>query len=139
MAIFTVLCLIISHCVLFSNGFESKVEEAFVVGESIVAFTSNVSTQGREDIRNATVFSQLTADYKYNSEKDSKNWFQFFSDVLTRIGFVLQSFITPQYVDNDKFTMEEVALDTLENIARSSQVALAKTAIDALGPETTRE
>ncbi len=129
----------VSQCFLSVpvNGFALPVgegrKEAFVVGDSIVVFTQSVSTQAREDIRNGTLLAQLVANKQVNHENNPKSWYEMYTSVLGNIGFVIQSFNTQKYVGAATFNMEQIVIDTLKKVTSSSQNALAKTAIDALG------
>ncbi len=60
-----VLYLTIGQCILSTSTFAipllegDRRNEAFVVGGSIVVFTTSVSTQAREDVRNGILSAQL--------------------------------------------------------------------------------
>ena len=133
------LCLMVAQCLPSISAFEIPLlegygkKEAFVVGDSIMVFTTNVSTQAREDVRNATLLAQFAANAKFNPAKNPDEWHENYVSVLDNIGFVVQSFQSKQKVNADTFTMEELSLSTLKTVSTPTGNALAKTAIEALG------
>ena len=132
------LCLMVAQCLPSISAFEIPLlegygkKEAFVVGDSIMVFTTNVSTQAREDVRNATLFAQFAAN-AVNPAKNPDEWHENYVYALNNIGIIIQSFQSNQKVNADTFTMEELSLSTLKTVSTPTGNALAKTAIEALG------
>lgn len=86
--------------------------KAFVDGGSVVAFVSGVSGQNREDVLNSTLLAQLAADKKFNRESQVMDWYDYYSDVLSKVGWVVQGFNWQKYTSKQaSFTMDEAVLD----------------------------
>ena len=132
-------CLTVVQCFLSISTFAIPLlegygkNEAFVVGDSIIVFTTSVSTQAREDVRNVTLLVQSAANFEANPLKNPDKWYKAYVRILNNVGFVVQSFESKQKVDANTFTMEEIALSTLKDVSTPTGIALAKTAIEALG------
>lgn len=85
---------------------------AFVDGGSLVSFVAGVSGQNREDVLNSTLLAQLAADKKFNRETEVMKWYDYYTTVLGKVGWVTQGFNWEKYTSQQmSFTMDEAVLD----------------------------
>ena len=109
-------------------------DEADVVGSSVTAFTKNLTGMHKQDVKNATLFSQLAANAKFDRENDVENWYKYYTYVLQNIGFVIQEFSWQRFQSSSKtFKMDRAVLDILKAAMTRSGTVVANAAIDALG------
>ncbi|MDK8188800.1 hypothetical protein QP794_01720 [Paenibacillus sp. UMB7766-LJ446] len=106
---------------------------ASIVGDTIIAFTANVSGQSRNDLKNAVCLAQAAAMKKYDRFTDTENFFRFYTDVLSKIGFVIQGFdFTKQEISGSSFTVDKVVIDILRAYATNDEIALVEATLKAL-------
>ncbi|PFJ30942.1 hypothetical protein CN964_21270 [Bacillus cereus] len=106
---------------------------ASVVGNSVIAFTSKVQGQQRNDLKNATCLAQLAAMKKHDPFTDTENFYRFYTEVLANIGFVVQGFdFTKHEVSGSTLAVDKVVIEVLAAIATEDEVALVKASLDAL-------
>ena len=115
------------------DGTTDNKKQGFVDKGSLISFTDNVKGQQKDDVLNAALFSQLAAEYKYDREKETDEWYKYYAYVLENIGWVMQDFQFQEYqAGGGKFTMDKVVLDILGAIATDSEVAVAEEVLNAL-------
>lgn len=108
-------------------------KEGYVVGGAISAFTGNVKGAVKQDILDATLFAQLAADNKYDREKDTLNWYDFYKHILGRIGFVVNSFNFEEYqATGGTLEMDKVIIKVLAAIALGDEIAVVTETLEAL-------
>lgn len=110
-----------------------KKPSAFVDKGSIVAFTADVSGQNREDVLNSTLLAQLAADHKFDRETAVMDWYDFYSTVLGKVGWVTQGFNWQKYTSKKmSFTMDEAVLDIAAAALAGPEAVVIAAALDAL-------
>ena len=108
-------------------------KQGFVDSGSLVSFTDKVMGQQKDDVLNAALFSQLAAEYKYNRETQTDDWYKYYTNVLENIGWVMQDFTFERYQNSGgKFTMDAVVIDILAAIATDDELAVAQEVLAAL-------
>ena len=113
--------------------FADNKEEGYVVAGSLVAFTENVDGQAKSDVLNGFLLAQLASDKKYEREVQTKQWYQMYSLVLGKIGFVLQSFEFVEYKESGgSFKMDAAVLEILEATVTGNEFIIIKKTLDAL-------
>ena len=105
-------------------------KEADVVAGSVVAFTDKVKGQAKQDIKNATLFAQFTANKKYNRQSSPREWYQFYEHVLETIGFTVEKFDFNKYDSHE--TVGKAAIDTLHVTATGSSLQALTSALDSI-------
>lgn len=111
-----------------------KKPSAFVDGGSVVAFTAEVSGQNREDVLNSTLLAQLAADKKFSRETQVMDWYNFYSNVLGKVGWVTQGYNWQKHESQQtSFTMDKVVLEIAEAALTGEEAAVVAAAMDALG------
>lgn len=90
-------------------------DRACVAGSSLVSFTSGMSRQNREDVLNSTLLLQLAANKAFSKAGQRQEWFDFYINGLSRLGWVVSSGTLEEYTANQSaFTIDEVALDIID-------------------------
>jgi hypothetical protein len=85
---------------------------AFVDKGSLVCFVAGVSQQNKSDVLNSTLLAQLAADKKYDRETDVMAWYKYYSEVLSKIGWVLSGYNWEEKKASQmSFTMDEAVLE----------------------------
>ena len=70
--------------------FAESQEQAAVVGSDLVAFTAGVPAARREDLCNATLLAQLSANRKVPDRSDVMAWFDAYFTALMNLGWSVQ-------------------------------------------------
>ena len=108
-------------------------KQGFVDSGSLVSFTNRVKGQQKDDVLNAALFGQLAAEYQYNRETQTVQWYNYYSDVMEKIGWVMQDFEFQHYqVSGGKFSMDKVVIDILSAIATGDEIVVATEVLSAL-------
>lgn len=104
-----------------------------VVDGSLVSFTNNLSVEDKQDVLDSTLLAQLAANKKFNREEQTKEWYLYYTKVLEKVGWIIQDFQFMKYQSTSAtFTMDEVAIELLAQIAGGTQMAVAGQTIEAL-------
>ncbi|PFX14172.1 hypothetical protein AWC38_SpisGene21696 [Stylophora pistillata] len=106
-----------------------------VVAGSTAAFTSNVSGQQLLDVQNSTLFAQLAADKKYPKGEQVKDWYDFYVQVLGKLGWVKQDFHFTKYKSQQaSFKLSEVTLELLRALIGGNEelLSVVKATLDNL-------
>ena len=108
-------------------------KQGFVDSGSLVSFTDRVKGQQKDDVLNAALFGQLAAEYQYNRETQTVEWYNYYSNVMEKIGWVMQDFDFQHYqVNGGKFSMDKVVIDILSAIATGNEIVVAQEVLAAL-------
>ena len=108
-------------------------KQGFVDSGSLVSFTDRVKGQQKDDVLNAALFSQLAAEYQYNRETQTVQWYNYYANVMEKIGWVMQDFNFQRYqVSGGKFSMDKVVIEILSAIATGNEIAVAQEVLSAL-------
>ena len=112
---------------------EADQPEGYVDDGSLISFVSGVSGQSRADVLNSTLLAQLAANKKYDRWKDTKDWYEFYVNVLENVGWVLQSFEFSEYqAHGATLEVDKAVLEILAAIASQDQIAVATETMNAL-------
>ena len=113
-------------------------KQGFVDSGSLVSFTDKVTGQQKDDVLNAALFGQLAAEYQYNREKQTDDWYRYYAMVMEQVGWVMQDFTFSEYqAGGGKFTMDAVVIDILmaafsDGTDVPADIAVAKEVLGAL-------
>ena len=106
---------------------------ASVDAGSLMSFVDDVKGQQRSDVLNSCLLAQLAANKKYDREKDTENWYKFYSEVLQNIGWVIQDFkFSKMTYSGASFEPSALMLLAMEALCSPSQYAVLKLAISAI-------
>ncbi|MBK4987539.1 hypothetical protein IAE33_000543 [Pseudomonas sp. S60] len=64
-------------------------DSAILVEGNLLACGAGMSTQSRHDVKNAFHFATLVADKAFDAEKQSREWYDKFVDVMRDLGFTI--------------------------------------------------
>ena len=88
--------------------------QGFVDNGSLVSFTSNVTGQNKKDVLYSTLLAQRAANKKHDRFNDTKNWYKFYTDVMGKVGWVLQGFKFDEYQSSQSdFKISQITLELL--------------------------
>ncbi len=110
-----------------------KKPAAFVNGGSVVAFVADVSGQNRQDVLNSTLLAQLAADKQFNRETNVMDWYNYYSTVLGKVGWVTQGFNWQKYSSQEmSFTMDKAVLEIAAAALTGQEELVVTAALDAM-------
>ncbi len=108
-------------------------KSANVDAGSLVSFVASLGTQNKSDVLNSTLLAQLAANKQFDRWTKPIDWYNFYTDVLAKVGWVFQAFDFQRYqAGGSTFTVDEVVLKVLAAIATQNEIAIAKETMDAL-------
>ncbi len=108
-------------------------KSGYVDDGSVVSFVAGVSAQNQSDVLNSTLLAQLAASKKYDRFKDTENWYKFYLDVLSNIGWVAQAFKFEQFTASGAtLKMDKAILKILAAIASKNQIAVVTATLKGL-------
>jgi hypothetical protein len=82
---------------------------------------------------NSTLLAQLAANFAFDRENQTVQWYQKYIEVLENVGWVLQGFAFAKFNSaSASFTMDKVVLNIIAAIATGSQLAVVAPTLDAL-------
>ena len=97
-------------------------EAVFVDAGSLVCFSTEhvINEQQKKDILNSNLLFQLAADKKYNRFTDPSDWYAFYREVASQIGWITQSFKPfERYVSfPNKFQISDVVIDIFSEVLK---------------------
>lgn len=67
----------------------STTDAAILVEGNLLACGAGMSSQSRHDVKNAFHFATLVADKSFDAEKQSREWYERFIDVMRDLGFTI--------------------------------------------------
>ena len=126
---------------------------AFVAGASVAAFTDGIYGQQREDLLNAPLLAQLSANQRHERERDTLNWYAWYRRVLLKLGWRLVPAREPKHrprlqlvgpiadpsrVAAGQFTpFKPVVIDQPRFSADGTALALLRTRVDGAALQAT--
>ena len=109
--------------------------QGFVDNGSLVSFASNVTGQNKQDVLYSTLLAQRAANKKYDRFNDTENWYRFYTDVMGKVGWVLQGFQFDEYKSSQKdFKISQITLELLSALIgpEAELMTVVKATIDNL-------
>jgi hypothetical protein len=98
-----------------------KKHSAAVLEDSLVSFTSGLSDQNRDDVMQSLLLMQLGANHKYSKMEEREQWYKFYYDGLSNLGWLTSGSAYQSYAPtNQSFTMDEVALEIIAAVGGQS-------------------
>lgn len=106
---------------------------ASVDAGSLMSFVNDVKGQQKSDVLNSCLLAQLAANKKYDREKDTENWYKFYSEVLQNVGWVIQEFkFSKMSYSGSSFDPSALMLLAMEGICSAAQYQILEKAIAAI-------
>lgn len=116
-------------------------DDCFVCGGSLVSFVANLKDQQKNDVLNSSLLAQLAANKKFDREKDTINWYRFYTQVMENVGWVIQGFKFTNYQSSQaSFSLSQVTLQILSGIIgvtnKKEIMNVVKATLDGLSKST---
>ncbi|MCF2518541.1 hypothetical protein [Dyadobacter sp. CY351] len=111
----------------------SNEEQAFFSARSLVSFTSEVSAELRDDVLQSTLLAQLAANYQFPENSNIMKWFETFSEVLTKIGWLIEGSDYQIYrAKESSIEVDTVLLEILAAAFGSTYISILKKSLEAI-------
>lgn len=108
-------------------------DQGFVDAGSLVSFVNKIGKQQRFDVLNSTLLAQLAADFKYDRKKQTEQWFNFYVDVLSHVGWDLQNFQFQKYkTSGQTLQISTAIIDIIKGILSKDELDAVKRIFDSL-------
>ena len=108
-------------------------KESYVVAGGLAAFTDRVSGLVKQYILDATLLAQLSADKKYNRTEDTLKWYDYYNQILRKIGFVMRNFDFRVYETQGRtLQIDEVVKLIHQEVASAGESAIIVETLTAL-------
>jgi hypothetical protein len=113
---------------------KTDVEQSFMNDKSLVSFVSEVSEQRRQDVLHSVLLAQLAANKKFPEEDQIKEWYEAFVDVLSNIGWAMQSAsFTPFTSEGTTIEVDKAIIDLVASaVGGSALVPIISKTLDAI-------
>jgi hypothetical protein len=106
---------------------------AAVNAGTIVSFVAGLTPEEMSDVLYSTQFAHRAASAKHDRFTATDDWYRTYADILTRLGWVGETFAFEQRKNTaGSFMMDKAALDVILTIATGNQLAILVRAIDTL-------
>ncbi len=113
--------------------FNEESQSAKVVAGSTVSFVTGVPKLKQGDVLNSTLLAQLAANYAYDRETQTEQWYQKYVEVLENVGWVITSFkFAHQKFTGTTVEMDKAALDILTAALSGNELVVLEATIKAL-------
>lgn len=109
--------------------------QGLVDNGSLVSFASNVTGQKKQDVLYSTLLAQMAANKAYDRFNDTENWYKFYTDVMGKVGWVLQGFQFDEYQSSQSdFKISQITLELLSALIgpEAELMTVVKKTIDNL-------
>jgi len=84
---------------------------------ALVSCTSTLNPQQTDDVQNSVLLAQLAANVKYDRTTDTENWYNFFQNVLSNVGWVIQKMDFKVYkAQTEEFSCPQFVMDILAGL-----------------------
>ena len=112
---------------------KDKSEQGLVDGGSLVSFTSKISDVHKSDVLNSTLLAQLAADHAHNRFKETEQWYNFYVDVLGKVGWVIQNVKFEEYnTSGQTFKASTAILDIIKGLVSGDELAMVQRTLSSL-------
>lgn len=102
-------------------------------GCTLTSFTDTVTEQDKGDVHDSLLLARLAADKKFDVKKDSKSWYAAFSDVLPKLGWIVQeSQFKQSHEHSHQLTLSTAVVDDLPKSATRNELDAVKTMLQSL-------
>lgn len=110
-----------------------------VVAGNLLAFAEGVSRQNKEDVMDSFLFATRAANFKFNPETHSQQWYAHFNKVLATLGWLSTNWKYSRYRSaHRRFSMERAGLEIIGSAISAAALpgpagfAMLKVARDAV-------
>ena len=111
-------------------------EQSYVNAGALVSFTNRLSAQDKEDVLNGTLFAQFAADAVADRMKQEEAWYHKYVEVLSHIGWVIQSCNFEEYtMKGESFAIDKAFLKIVKDLLTAEEYDLIERTIESLQDE----
>ena len=108
-------------------------KSAQVNAGSLTSFTENLTGQSKSDVKNSTLLAQLAADKAHDRFGAPMDWYKFYLNVLSNIGWNQPAFAFDDYKSGGSTVrVDEAVLGILAAIATQNEVAIVQATMEGL-------
>jgi hypothetical protein len=108
-------------------------EQSFFAEKSIISFAAEVSEANRQDILNATLFSQMAANTVPDEPEKLMEWYRKFIEVLAKTGWIIEGHDLQTYnATGSVFEVQNVIVDILTSAFGAHYITIIKKTLDAI-------
>jgi hypothetical protein len=115
---------------------KTEVQQSFAVGSGLLSFDVGVTVDRRKAAINSTLLAQLAANKAYpevDAANYTSNWYSFYFNTLTNLGWVLQGDSTVHtYTSTSTGTVEQELLTLASSLVGATGAAAVKAIFDSL-------
>jgi hypothetical protein len=116
-----------------SNAGADNTKSAQVNAGSLTSFTENLTGQSKSDVKNSTLLAQLAADKAHDRFAAPMDWYKFYLNILSNIGWNQPSFAFDDYTSGGSTVqVDEAVLGILAAIATQNEVAIVQATMEGL-------
>lgn len=112
---------------------ESEDQAGYVDSGSLVSFVAGLTRQQKSDTLNSTLLAQLAANKQYDRERQPREWYAYYREVLENVGWVVQEWdFTEFQTGGSTVSVYDTVIKVLGAIATGNQLAIVIATMDAL-------
>ncbi|KAI0323761.1 hypothetical protein GY45DRAFT_531910 [Cubamyces sp. BRFM 1775] len=113
---------------------------AAVDAGSAISFVGTLPKQLRSDVLNSTLLAQLAANKKYDRQKQTTQWYDYYKDILENVGWVVQGFSLGAQSDASTYgSVDKLLLKLAAAFLDPTELNLFQTMIDSLKEDKSSE
>lgn len=108
-------------------------KSASVDAGQVIAFSPDVTAGDKAAVLNSCLLAQLAATYQYDRETETVKWYDFYNNVLTNCGWMLNGFQFHEYQSSSaSFGIDTFMVNLLAGLATGSMLSTVTAAINFL-------
>jgi hypothetical protein len=116
-----------------ASAFADQEEGAAVDAGSLVSFVSGLTTVHKSDVLNSTLLAQLAASKAFDRFKQTRQWYEKYSEVLAQVGWVVPTFAYREYSPSGaSLQLSDAILDILSAIATGDEIKIVQATLTSL-------
>ncbi|MHC8301960.1 hypothetical protein [Pseudomonas sp. ZS1P83] len=110
-------------------------DDASVLDNSLLGFSAKLSSQDRQFVKNSVRYAKARANKKYNSVKQTADWFEYYSGVLWSIGWGLDQPLVEVIDRGFSGSVTGAYLDVMSRKVGRNKAATLANALTMLGSD----
>ena len=113
---------------------------AVVDSGSLVSFVGGISGLHKSDVLNSTLLAQLAANKQFDRFKQTREWYTFYTDVLSNLAWNIPNFFFREYQPSGtELVLSDAILDILSAIATGDEMKILEAALSGLRDNPSNE
>lgn len=116
-----------------ARAFASNEQGAAVDAGSLVSFVGGISGLHKSDVLNSTLLAQLAATKQYDRYTQTRQWYEFYTNVLANVGWVMPGFVYRRYEPSgSSLILSDAVIKILSAIATGDEMKVVMEALSGL-------